>query len=119
MKLYRCLNEKHGPKGLEFTADPKTCRCECGRSWSDPEVAGVHLIELVVLHFDPPSGLPNRGKRHLACDPSIKVGSSDHRATGVASVVNCPACRESAAFKAAPADADPATDVPETPTGVV
>lgn len=81
-------------------------RVACDACGIDPKkdsgAAGL-LVRLVTIHFDPPSGLKNRGKGHIACDPSKPVHG--RRATGEPSVVNCEACRQTEAWKKAHAAA--------------
>lgn len=113
MRMYRCNNPVHGLKGREFEADPEACICECGWEWKNEIVRQGYMQELIILHFDPPSEFPNRGLRHLACDPKTAVGSSGSRATGEPSVVNCPRCKETDAFKNSARGANPMLDIPK------
>lgn len=96
-RCYLCPGPK-GIPGLDFTADKPVCPT-CGVDpGADPRDAGV-VVKLQVIHFDPPRR-PGRGYGHAACDPKLKVGAGGVVATGEPSVVNCPACRGTDAWKA-------------------
>lgn len=118
--LYRCYlcPGPKGTPGLDFTADKPVCPA-CGADpATDPRDAGA-VVRLEVLHFDPPSGRPHRGRGHAACNPALKVGAGGVLATGEPSVVNCPACRAAAAWTLAsgwsvPPAVPPAADVAVT-----
>lgn len=73
-----------------------------GISNTDP-AAGGNVVPVVVMHYEPPRSpdLAHRvGCGHIACNPAQKTATNDElRYTGEPSVVNCPACKETAAYK--------------------
>lgn len=107
MPLYRCLNclrEAESPTcepcGLDSAKDPKDARS---------------IVELCILHFDPPHPtVRGRGLGHAACDPRMKVGTGAMY-TGEKSVVNCPACKESSAFTSKGTPAATMLEMPVVP----
>lgn len=105
-KLFRCYN-CDGPGGIpgkDFEADRPECP-DCG---ADPPT----VTERAVIHFDPPSGIRNRGANDAACSPGIRVGSGQQiHMTGVPSAVTCPACRATRLWR----DAAAAAGVPTIP----
>lgn len=94
-RLWHCFN-----CSTDFQDARDLCP-KCGADGKDPRAGGV-IAPRVVIHFDPPHAiLKNRGLGSYACDATVKVGQNGTRATGDPSVVNCPVCRDSAAWKAA------------------
>lgn len=84
----------------EFVADKPAC-AKCGL---DPVVNPRHgekFYELRTIHFDAPTHVPGIGTGHAACKPALKVGTNNDAWSGEKSCVNCEACKESDAFKAA------------------
>ena len=73
-----------------------TCKLDPAKA---PRFANL-LVEIHLIHFDAPHPyIKRRGKGHLACRPNVPVYGS--RATGQASVVTCPLCRETEDWKRA------------------
>lgn len=93
-RRYRCTN-----CNTEFVAERPACaKCEIDPT-TDPRAIGV-IHPLATIHYDPPHPkIKRRGLGHRACDPSKHIGRG--RGTGEASVVNCEACKATAAFQAA------------------
>lgn len=92
MRLFRCRNCNR-----EFRADVPACEA-CGLDAAkDPRDEGV-VVEMVTIHFDPPTKVVGRGQGHAACDPRIKVGTPGVVFTGDRGVANCEACKTSVAF---------------------
>lgn len=113
MKLYRC----HPCGKFEFTADRPVCP-QCGTDGDDPRIkARGFVIPLVILHFDPPSGLPGMGKNRPACDQTLYVGHNGVRATGEPSAVSCAACKLTEEFALALKVRNPTYDLPEPKPG--
>ncbi|HYH63262.1 MAG TPA: hypothetical protein VD866_01045 [Urbifossiella sp.] len=103
MPLYRCFN---CDKVADHPAPGKCVPCGLDPA-TDPRADSI-VIKLETIHFDPPHAtVKGWGLGHAACDPTKKVGTADMRATGERDHVNCPRCRESAAFAAA--EGKPAT----------
>jgi DNA-directed RNA polymerase subunit RPC12/RpoP len=94
MPLYRCLECNR-----QFEAAKPVC-AECG---IDPEKdkrdEGV-VVELMTIHFDPPTKRAGRGHNYAACDPKLKVGHPRCQFTSEPDAVNCAKCKETEAFKA-------------------
>jgi hypothetical protein len=103
---YRCQNPKcsadpHGRSIYDFWAAEPVCpKCKCDAR--KPRMGGV-VIPLVVLHFEPPvAGIDGMGTGFLACNERVKVGaSSSVRVTGDPTVVTCPDCKLTEAYRAA------------------
>lgn len=129
-KLFQCQLPKCQPlrqgKFMQVTSPevPPVCpQCklvgQTGTRWG-------HLIaRLVFIHFDPPSEMPGYGMGYRACDPAKAAYAGTgtdgrpnpwHAVTGVADEVNCPECRETAAWKKAKAEVD-GEEVTELATG--
>lgn len=87
LHLYRCVNS--ACKTTEFTAPAAICPT-CAAD-------GPLVHQLAIIHFDPPSRYPHRGLGHCACDPKTHIGRK--RGTGEHSVVNCPACKATKAYR--------------------
>jgi hypothetical protein len=95
MPLYRCEN-----CATVFEADRPSCKqCKIDPA-KDARFARL-FSKLLLIHFDPPTHVRGIGKGHLACMPAVGVGMGGHRATGEPAVVNCKACRATAAWQAA------------------
>lgn len=93
MPLYRCTSCQ-----AEFPADRPVCAaCEVDPA-KDPRHAGV-VLELVTIHYDPPTRIAGRGQNAAACNPRLQVGTTKDRFTGEKDVVNCPACRASEPYR--------------------
>lgn len=121
-RLFRCMNCRDpntGLSGREFEAPagrPVCPHCGVGEHHA---TAGL-VVPLAVIHFDPPSGAPGKGKNYTACDPRQLIGvfgvtpTAAFHATGVTSAVTCPACKETKEFRDAHAGAaaDPMYDLP-------
>lgn len=105
LRPYRCQNgrcsaDPHGRAIYDFWAAEPVCP-KCGCDGRRPRTAHV-VIPLVVLHFVPPlEKVEGMGTGYLACDPSVRVGAGNTRATGDPTVVTCPGCKQTDAFKAA------------------
>lgn len=103
MRLFRCVNPKcrEGIQhGHDFTAEGPVATCpKCGVKSNDPKFGHI-IVPLVVIHFNPPSGVVEGiGAGFAACEPTVPIAGL--RATGVPSVVNCPKCIETEAYKKA------------------
>lgn len=95
---FRCLNSECLARleplcqPFEFSAgSPSLC----------PECGSANVVQLTVIHFDPPVGFGRRAKGFPACDKNGRYGHDGSQATCVPSVVNCPACRETSLWKEA------------------
>lgn len=100
MKLFRCYN-CDGPKGMpgrDFEAAKPQCP-ECGAQ-GEPTI-----VERATIHFDPPSGIRNRGANDAACNPKLRIfgNGPNMMMTGVPEAVTCKACRETQLWKDAAA----------------
>ena len=96
MALFRCLNctNAKGLPGREFEAG----KPECPICHAD---LGA-IVELEIIHYDPPSGKPGRGLRRAACDPTIKIGHAGPKGcmfSGEPSAVTCRACMATDVFR--------------------
>jgi hypothetical protein len=100
-KRYRCLNlkcaDKTGIPGHEFVSDKPVCD-RCGTDQNHPRF-GRYIHTLKVIHFDPPSHIDGEGMGFLACDP--KRALLNARATADPTVVNCPLCLDTDAWRTA------------------
>lgn len=93
MPRFRCAQCKG-----EFVAAKPACE-KCGL---DPEKDARHaafFLDLVTIHFDPPTHVPGLGNGHAACNPTLRTGSNGDAWTGEKQVVNCEACKASDEFK--------------------
>lgn len=107
MGLFRCYN-CDGPKGMpgkDFEAAKPQCP-ECGAT-------GNLVDEVATIHFDPPSGMRNRGSNDAACNPGLRIfgGNTNMQMTGLAACVTCRACKATQLWK----DAAAAQGVPTLP----
>lgn len=105
MPLYRCCSCE-GPRGMpgkDFEGAGPSCP-DCG---ADPPT----VIELAVIHFDPPSGIALRGANDAACNPGLRVFRSNVMMTGVPASVTCRLCRATDLWR----DAMAAAGVPTVP----
>ena len=136
-RTYRCYacNNETGAFGREFTVDFEdrtplvklpdgrqgeavTCP-NCGMQNTNPHL-GANVVELRVLHFEPPltkSMFGRAGRGTIACNPEVKVTNPDESkrvfATGEPLAVNCPACKETEEYKEQTGGGlHPAFDVP-------
>lgn len=107
-KPYRCQNQdcSEDPAGrliFDFWAEDPVCP-KCQADQRHPK-RGVLIVELEVIHFDPPSKYRGLGLGHLACNsayqPGQLLGGKHVMATGDPGSVNCPNCRESDFWKEA------------------
>lgn len=107
MRLWLCTNHPDlGTSGYKFEAEKPVCP-GCGVDGEAPGMGGV-VLPRAVIHFDPPHPvLARRGLNRRACEPGKHVGHGGGLATGQADEVNCPACKATAAYKAAGAAAVP------------
>lgn len=98
-KCFKCENETADDDTIkmsspgDFEADEPVCP-RCKIDGKDPRFRGV-IAARVVTHFDPPTIIPGRGERFLACDPKMAVGMGGMSATGDYRLVTCPACKSS------------------------
>lgn len=94
-KCYNCLSDKEKP-GRDFTAAEPKCP-HCGLDGTDPHVKHL-IVQRRIVHFEPPHPIAkDRGTGKLACGAN-RAGT---QSTGVITVANCPACKESEAGKLA------------------
>jgi len=77
----------------DFEADEPVCP-RCKTDGKDLRFRAF-IAARVVTHFDPPTPIPGRGERVLACDPQSAVGANGMVATGDYRLVTCPACKAS------------------------
>lgn len=100
MGLFRCLH-----CGREFEAKAPACEA-CGLDpRKDPRDAAL-VLELTVVHLDPPAAIRGRGRGVAACDPKKRVGGGA-MFSGEPGAVNCPGCRASAEWQALDAAGGP------------
>lgn len=92
MKRFRCYNCTH-----EFIAKEPLC-LKCGLDGREPRYA-THVVEIKTIHYDPPSKVYGVGMGCRACDQNTPINRG--RGTGIAKIVNCDACKESAEWKQA------------------
>lgn len=90
-KPFRCQNpacstDHAGRLIFDFWADKPVCP-KCG---TDSKTMPHVVIELSVVHFDPPSKVEGRGLRILACTKRGYGGGES--VTGCPSAVNCREC---------------------------
>lgn len=110
LKMFRCLNPTCctlKDQGIFHAEYPKCPRCQTDAA--DPKF-GRLIVRLTLVHFDPPTHVPGIGKNYRACDPTVDIQAAQggngmpnpfHAGTGTPAAVTCPACKESAEFKAA------------------
>ena len=109
IKRYKCGNPKCQAlnQGV-FLAEKPTCP-QCLKSMDDPKF-GRMIIRQPFIHFDPPSEIEGIGEGHRACDSDKCIQAETtpggmpnpwHAGTGNVTVVNCPACMATDAYKAA------------------
>jgi hypothetical protein len=97
-KLYRCYNctDATDMPGKDFAADLPKCPY-CGLDGSPGTRFENRIVQLRAIHFDPPHPtVKNAGTGLPACGRP-RVGNM--AMSGDPDAVNCPACRESAAWK--------------------
>jgi hypothetical protein len=97
LRLWRCLNPACAPD-TDFAAAAGTCP-KCGLTIGRGR-AGHLIVPLVVVHYDPPSGIEGIGKNEPACQPGTPIYGL--QATGAPDAVNCPACKATEAWQQAP-----------------
>lgn len=106
-RLYRCRNPKctenpAGTPGYEFWAAPGekglvSCP-KCNIASTDPRL-GRLITPLQIVHYEPPSEVDGIGAGHLACKRGETPLKGSVR-SGEPSVVNCPYCKSTDAWKA-------------------
>lgn len=111
MKLFKCHRCKQDDG--RFYKDAPVCpRCSLS---ADDEKMGRLIQRLVLTHFDPPTDVPGIGINVRACEPTKSILADDraggipnpwHAGTGDVTVVNCPACMASEAYRIALAKLD-------------
>lgn len=113
MRRYRCSNPQcqaanQGVFLAEVSLEKATCP-QCKKCGGDPKF-GRLIARQPFIHFDPPSEVEGFGEGFRACDPATSITAQMHASgmpnpwhagTGVISVVNCPACMETEAYKKA------------------
>ena len=95
MGLYRCMNCDN-PKGLpgkDFEGPKEQCP-DCG-------ALPPSVIERATIHFDPPSGIRDRGSNDAACNPGLRIhsGNQNMMMSGHPAAVTCPACKQTRLWK--------------------
>lgn len=102
-RFWRCYNPKCQPAdakvpGFDFISEHKMGQCpKCGIEKGTR--FGGFIVPLVVVHFDAPSGVvEGRGVGYAACDVTRDTRKG-YRMTGEPAAVNCPLCKDTAAFK--------------------
>lgn len=107
-KLYRCYNctGAKGMPGKDFEARRPQCP-DCGAT-GEPTI-----VELAVIHFDPPSGIDSRGSNDAACNPGLRIFGKGPNLmmSGVPSAVTCRACQATQLWR----DAAEAAGIPTVP----
>lgn len=118
--LFRCLNPKcadrdDGKPGHDFEAKlekgkPVPVCDKCGLDGRQPKFMRF-IVQLVAIHFDPPTGLPGVGLNVCICDgrPLHKLKAGQEGATGDPEGVTCPKCLAHPQFSF---DVDPELMVP-------
>jgi len=78
----------------------KPVKCpKCVADKAIPRYAPL-ISEVVMIHFDPPGDLPEYGRGSLACDPATPIPNrKGDRASGEASAVTCPMCKQTDEWK--------------------
>jgi hypothetical protein len=93
--------------GYDFTSTSDSPQCPlCGFGTDHPRLP---VTRLTVIHYDQLEDAENQiGVGYRACDPDMSIsaqtkrgGTPDpwHQGTGHIGVVNCPACKETQAYK--------------------
>jgi hypothetical protein len=110
MKCYRPTCQQSPSRGEWFTENDLDGCPQCGLTRKH-EKYGFAIQRLVIIHFDPPSEMPEVGMNYRACDHTKGVQAPDHAhgdrpnpyhiATGNANVVNCPKCKLTEEFRIA------------------
>lgn len=118
-RLFRCYNPKCADSaalpGHDFAAEEPKCP-KCKTSADHPRFG--HLITpLKLIHFEVESAVGGAGVGYPACQQPTGNENNvrgNFRSSGAPDAVNCPACRETKAFKAAlhAQKFDPADDIP-------
>ena len=109
LKYYKCHRPscQRKEKG-NFWSEIPTCP-QCQLSAKD-EKFGHLLQRLVIVHFDPPTDFLGLGHHVRACKTETAIQAPDggggipnpwHAGTGVATHVNCQACRQTEAWQRA------------------
>lgn len=98
-RCYACLDGKTGMPGHDFESEAAMPTCpKCLTDSSNPRHVKF-FTRRETVHFDAPSGLPDTGVGHLACDPSERIPQGErYRFTSEPRSVTCPKCRETAAW---------------------
>lgn len=91
-KCYACFDAKGRP-GKGFSAPKPEC------PWCGASTLRGMVAEVSVIHFDPPSGIPNVGSNDAACNPGIRLGGGKVMLTGEPSAVTCVKCKDTQLFK--------------------
>lgn len=95
VKLWRCLQCKK-----EFEAAAPACTdCEIDPK-KDPRDKDL-IVEMRLIHFDPPSKREGRGLGYAACNPGLKVGRGNHGFTGEPDAVTCAKCKATEVYATA------------------
>ena len=94
MGMYRCqapqCADRLGRLLFDFESEVPVCP-QCGTNGRIPRFANI-IIKLETLHFEPMSHIEGIGIGEVACTPG-KPRPDLWRATGMASVANCKACK--------------------------
>lgn len=110
-RCYGCVSEG-GLRGRDFDADRPECD-RCGITAASRKDLRDLVVELAVIHFDPPSRVDGVGEGKAACDDRIVTHSANRKFTGYAASVTCARCRAADAWKRAAADQGGREFVPE------
>jgi hypothetical protein len=99
MPLFRCNNCK---PARTFEGDRAVCAA-CDLDPKKDVRHGRFFDELLVIHYDPPTGKHGIGQNVAACNPKKKpgtqgVGPRSERFTGEKAAVTCPKCMATAVF---------------------
>jgi hypothetical protein len=99
VKLWKCWNctDDRGNPGKDFAGTEPVCP-GCGLDARTPDGKDA-VVARATIHLDPPHPVRrNKGTGKRACDGK-PVGTG--MASGVPDAVTCPACRATAAYRAA------------------
>jgi len=116
-RCYGCVGEG-GLRGRDFEADKPECE-KCGITAASRKDLRDLVVELAVIHFDPPSKVEGVGEGKAACDPRVVTHTPGRHFTMHAASATCPRCRAADAWKRAAAEQGGREFVPDAVPEVV